>query len=68
MQITGIQTQGNNNMGVNKQQSEDSVIKNAQSQIEELRKQLQQLAENKDIGPQSQNREKAAASAANCRS
>mgnify|MGYP006990223319 CR=1 FL=1 len=51
MQITGIQSQGNSSTGVNKQQSEDSIIKNAQSQIEELRKQLQQLAENKDMDP-----------------
>ena len=58
MQITGIQTQGNNNMGVNKQQSEDSVIKNAQSQIEELRKQLQQLAENKDMDPKAKTEKK----------
>lgn len=58
MQITGIQTQGNNNMGVNKQQSEDSVIKNAQSQIEELRKQLWQLAENKDMDPKAKTEKK----------
>lgn len=58
MQITGIQSQGNNNMGVNKQQSEDSVIKNAQSQIEELRKQLQQLAENKDMDPKAKTEKK----------
>ena len=51
MQVTGIQSGGNYGQQVNKQQSEDSVIKNAQSQIEALRKQLQQLAENEDMDP-----------------
>lgn len=58
MQITGIGSQANNNVGVTKQQSEDSIIKNAQNQIEELRKQLQQLAENKDMDPKAKTEKK----------
>lgn len=57
MQITGIQS-GSGVQQVNKQQSEDSVIKNAQSQIEALRKQLQQLAENEEMDPKTKSEKK----------
>ena len=59
MNITGIQSQNTAAyQQVNKQQGDDPVIKNAQSQIEELRKQLQQLAENKDMDPKTKTEKK----------
>lgn len=52
MQISGIQSGSSYGQQVNnKKQAEDSVIKNAQSQIEALRKQLQQLGENEEMDP-----------------
>ena len=52
MQVSGIQSDNSYGRQVqNKQQAEDSVIKNAQSQIEALRKQLRQLAENEEMDP-----------------
>lgn len=58
MQITGVQQNTASYQQVNKQQGDDPVIKNAQSQIEELRKQLQQLAENKDMDPKTKTEKK----------
>lgn len=59
MQISGIQSQNAASYNsVNKQQGNDPVIKNAQSQIEELRKQLQELAENKEMDPKTKSDKK----------
>lgn len=52
MQISGISNSAQNtSQGVTRQQSEDQIIKNAQAQIEALRKQIQELAENKELDP-----------------
>ncbi|MCM1055858.1 MAG: FlxA-like family protein [Bacteroides sp.] len=59
MNISGIQTQSNTSyQGVSKQQGDDPAIKNAQGQIEELRKQLQQLAENEEMDPKTKTEKK----------
>ena len=59
MQVSGIQSDNSYGRQVqNKQQAEDSVIKNAQSQIEALRKQLRQLAENEEMDPKTKAQKK----------
>lgn len=59
MNISGVQSQNTAAyQQVNKQQGDDPVIKNAQSQIDELRKQLQQLAENEEIDPKTKTEKK----------
>lgn len=50
MQITGVQSSNNYQKPI-KNNQEDSVIKNAQKQIEALRKELQTLSENEDMEP-----------------
>lgn len=50
MQITGVQSSNNYQKPINNNQ-EDSVIKNAQKQIEALRNELQTLSENEDMEP-----------------
>ena len=59
MNISGVQSQNTAAyQQVNKQQGDDPVIKNAQSQIDELRKQLQQLAENEEMDPKTKTEKK----------
>lgn len=59
MNISGVQSQNTAAyQQTNKQQGDDPVIKNAQSQIDELRKQLQQLAENEEMDPKTKTEKK----------
>ena len=46
MQISGISSQNDVKVGGNKAPSDDSIIKNARQQIEDLKRQIKELAEN----------------------